>query len=93
MTVSASSQFGVLRRVFLLRVIDLEVLSTDGSTAKLLGQFGAVFPGISFLFILPLILTSGALAETDVWTMAHLLLATTFTAVGLATILTGFSCT
>jgi hypothetical protein len=87
MTVSASAQFGVLFRVFLLRVVDLEVLSTDGSTAKLLGQFGAVFAGISFLFILPLILTSGALAETDVWTMAHLLLATTFTAVGLATIL------
>jgi hypothetical protein len=88
MTISASSQFGVLCRVFLLRVIDLDALSTDGSAAKLLGQFGAVFAGISFLFILPLILTSGALAETDVWTMAHLLLATTFTAVGLATILT-----
>lgn len=87
MTLSRSSQFGVLYRVFLLRVIDLEALSTDGSTAKLLGQFGAVFAGISFLFVLPLILTSGALAETDVWTMAHLLIATTFTAVGLSTIL------
>lgn len=81
------SQFEVLFRVFLLRVIDLEALSTDGSAVKLLGQFGAVFAGISFLFVLPLILTSGALAETDVWTMAHLLIATTFTAVGLATIL------
>jgi hypothetical protein len=87
MKISPRSQFEVLFRVFLLRVIDLEALSTDGSAVKLLGQFGAVFAGISFLFVLPLILTSGALAEADVWTMAHLLIATTFTAVGLATIL------
>jgi hypothetical protein len=87
MTVSPSSQFKVLCRVFLLRVIDLEALSADGSAAKLLGQFGAVFAGLSLLFVLPLILTSGALAETDVWTMAHLLISTTFTAVGLVTIL------
>lgn len=82
-----NSQFGVLCRVFLLRVIDLEALSADGSIAKLLGQFGAVFAGVSFLFVLPLILTSGALAETDIWTMAHLLIATTFTGVGLITVL------
>jgi quinol-cytochrome oxidoreductase complex cytochrome b subunit len=87
MKISPSWQLRVLYKVFLLRVIDLEVLSAEGSTAKLLGQFGAVFAGISFLFVLPLILTSGALAETDVWTMAHLLIATTFTAVGLSTIL------
>jgi hypothetical protein len=84
---TSRSQLRVLFRVFLLRVIDLDVLSPDGSTAKLLGQFAAVFASISFLFILPLILTSGALAETDVWTMAHLLIATTFTAVGLVTVL------
>ncbi len=80
-------QFRVLCRVFLLRVIDLEVLSADGDTAKLLGQFAAIFAGISFLFALPLFILGGNLPEPDLWTVEHLLIATTITGVGLVSVL------
>jgi hypothetical protein len=80
-------QFRVLCRVFLLRVIDLEVLSAEGDTAKLLGQFAAIFAGISFLFAAPLFVLGGNLPEPSLWTAEHLLIATTITAVGLVSIL------
>lgn len=80
-------QFRVLCRVFLLRIIDLEVLSADGDTAKLLGQFAAIFAGISFLFALPLFILGGNLPEPDLWTVEHLLIATTITGVGLVSVL------
>lgn len=49
-------QFIVLYRVFLLRVVDLEILSADGDVTKLLGQFAALLAGVSVLFTAPLIL-------------------------------------
>jgi hypothetical protein len=81
------SQFRVLYRVFLLRVIDLDLLSTDGDTAKLLGQIAAVFAGISFLFTAPLFLVGGNLPQPSLWTAEHLLIATTITVVGLFSVL------
>jgi hypothetical protein len=80
-------QFRVLYRVFLLRVIDLELLSADGDTAKLLGQFAAVFAGISFLFAAPLFILSGNMPLPMLWTAEHLLIATTMTIVGLFSVL------
>ncbi len=76
-------QFRVLYRVFLLRVVDLELLSADGEITKLLGQFAALLAAISFLFTAPLILAGGGLSQVDLWTMAHLLIATTLVVVGL----------
>jgi hypothetical protein len=84
---SGISQFRVLYRVFLLRVIDLELLSADGDTAKLLGQFAAIFAGISFLFAAPLFVFGGNLPQSSLWTVEHLLIATTITAVGLFSVL------
>jgi hypothetical protein len=77
------SQFRVLYRVFWLRVVDLEVLSPDSDTQRLLGHIAAMLAGISVLFTAPLILAGGGLAEPDLWTAEHLFIATTMTIVGL----------
>ncbi len=76
-------QFIILYRVFLLRVVDLEILSADGDVTKLLGQFAALLAGVSVLFTAPLILVGGRLDQETLWTMEHLLIATTMVMVGL----------
>jgi succinate dehydrogenase hydrophobic anchor subunit len=81
------AQFRILYRVFLLRVVDLEMLSTDGDPTRLLGQIAALFAAISFLFSAPLILASGQINEVDLWTMEHLLIATTMVSAGLFAVL------
>lgn len=70
-------QFRVLYRVFLMRVVDLELLSSEGDTTKLLGQFAALFAAVSFLFTAPLIFLGGRLPQVAFYTMEHLLIATT----------------
>lgn len=80
-------QFRVLFRVFMLRVVDLELLSADGDPTKLLGQCAALLAGISFLFCLPLLLVGGGWRETDLWTMEHLFVAATMLAIGLFSVL------
>jgi hypothetical protein len=80
-------QFRVLYRVFLLRVVDLELLSSDGDTTKLLGQFVALFAAISFMFTAPLILFGGGLPQSDILTMEHFLIATTMVVIGLFSVL------
>ncbi|MFL6429689.1 MAG: hypothetical protein ACJ71S_15700, partial [Acidobacteriaceae bacterium] len=79
-------QFGVLYRVFLLRAIDLDAITAEGDTARLLSQCVAILAGISLLFALPLIFISG-LPPIDIWTTEHLLIATTITVVGLFSVL------
>jgi hypothetical protein len=81
------SQFQILYRVFYLRVIDLEVLSSDGDTQKLMGQFGALFAAVSLLFTAPLIVMGGGLSPTVAWTAEHLLIATTMVVVGILSVL------
>ncbi len=76
----------MLYRVFLLRVIDLDAMTAEGDTARLLSQCVAILAGISFLFALPLIFISG-LPPIDIWTTEHLLIATTITVVGLFSVL------
>ena len=49
-------QFLTLYRVFLLRVVDLDLLSTDGDPTRLIGQFATIFTTISFFFALLAIL-------------------------------------
>lgn len=79
----AQRQLIILFRVFLLRVVDLEILSADGDVTKLLGQFAALLAGISLLFTAPLIVTGAPLPREAIWTMEHLLLATNMAIVGL----------
>jgi hypothetical protein len=80
-------QFRVLYRVFLFRVVDLELLSSDGDTTKLLGQFAALFAAVSFLLTAPLILFGGGLQQIDILTMEHFLIATTMVVIGLFSVL------
>jgi hypothetical protein len=82
-----SCQYRVLFRVFLLRVVDLELLSTDGDPTRLLGQIAALFAAISFLFCTPLILASGKLDESGLGTFEHALIAITMLVVGLLSVL------
>jgi len=70
-----------------MRVVDLELLSTDGDTTKLLGQLAALLAGVSVLFCLPLLLSGGRWHETDLWVMEHLFLATTMLVIGLFSVL------
>ena len=80
-------QFRVLYRVFLLRVVDLELLSANGDTTKLLGQLAALLAGISFLFCMPLLISGGGWNERDLWIMEHLFIKTSMLTVGLFSVL------
>jgi hypothetical protein len=75
-------QFLVLYRSFLIRVIDLELLSADADTARLLRQFAALFAGLSYLFTFWLI-AAGRLPRAFLWIMEHFLIATTMVVVSL----------
>lgn len=81
-----NSQFRVLFRVFLLRIVDLEIVAADGDSVKLLGQFAALFAAISLLFSLPLIVMGQSSPEFSRET-AHFLIATTMLVVGLLSVL------
>jgi hypothetical protein len=55
-------QFRVLYRDFLLRLVDLELLSAGGDVQKLLGQFGAMLAAFGFtitIFTFPALARSG----------------------------------
>ncbi|OJV40005.1 MAG: hypothetical protein BGO25_09435 [Acidobacteriales bacterium 59-55] len=80
-------QFRVLYRTFLMRVIDLELLSADADTSRLLAQFAALFAGMSFLFTFWIIASGGALPRDFLWLMEHFLIATTMVVVGLFSVL------
>ncbi|MGC2616995.1 MAG: hypothetical protein WA354_23375, partial [Terracidiphilus sp.] len=80
------SQFRILFKVFLFRIVDLELLSEYSDSTKLLGQIGALLAAISFVFTAPLILVGGLPHETIV-TMEHVLIATTMVVVGLISVL------
>ena len=86
-TSSRDSHFGVLFRIFLRRIVDIDLLSAEADTSKLLAQFGALFAGASFLFTAPLILVGGGLPLTDLRMMEHLLIATSMLLVGIFSIL------
>lgn len=89
-------QFGTLYRVFLMRVVDLELLSADADTTKLVGQFTTVFAGLSLLFILPLLFAlpslvvkgGGGTPSAVMWTPEHFFIATTMVVAGVLAVLT-----
>lgn len=80
-------QFRALFRLFLSKMIDLELLSVDGDPIKLLGQLASLLAAVSFLLCTPLVLASGKIQEVDLWTMEHLLLATSMLVAGLFSVL------
>jgi hypothetical protein len=81
-------QFCTLYRVFLLRVVDLDLLSADADPAKLIGQFAAIFCTFSFVLSLPLALMSGdTLTMTNAWMFEHFFIETSMTVAGLIAIL------
>jgi len=80
-------QFLVLFRSFLLRVVDLELLSADADTTRLLGQFAALFAGISYLFTFWLIGAPRGLPKSFLWMMEHFLIETTMVVVGVFSVL------
>jgi len=86
------TQFRVLFREFLFRIVDLEVLSSQADVAKLLGQFAALLAALSLMFcggavrliraeIPPSAILVGA------WGDEHFLIATTMAVVGLFAVL------
>ncbi|MEO6805737.1 MAG: hypothetical protein ABI286_07315 [Edaphobacter sp.] len=79
-------QFLVLYRSFLMRVIDLELMSANADTARLLGQFAALFAGMSYLFTFWLIF-AGGFSRDFFWKMEHFLIATTMVVVSLFSVL------
>src|ERR1700721_1585275 len=80
-------QFLVLYRSFLVRVIDLELLSANADTARLLGQFAALFAGMSYLFTFWLIFAGGGFSRDFLWSMEHFLISTTMVVVSLFSVL------
>ena len=80
-------QFRTLYRVFLLRIVDLELLSADGDLTRLLGQFASIFATFSFCITAPLVLTRGVLEMTQAWMFEHFLIETAMTVAGLIAVL------
>jgi len=74
--------FRVLRRVFLSRLVDFELLASEGDTSKLVGQFVTLLASVSLAITLPLLLISG-LPQEDIWGMQHFLIATTMMVAGI----------
>jgi len=81
------TQFRVLYRVFLLRVVDLELMSADGDPTKLLGQFASIFAAISFVLCVPLILNGARWNQSNCWMMERLFSALTMLVIGLFAVL------
>lgn len=79
-------QFRALHRVFLLRIVSLDLLSSDGDPVRLLGQLAALLAAISMTFCLPLLVMGGYSAQFAS-IMEHCLPATTMLVTGLIAIL------
>ena len=83
-------QFRVLYRVFLLRVIDFELLSSHGDPMRLMGQFATVFATISFFSSFPvpfLIVGRRPIPVPLAYMFEHYLIETTMTIAGLIAVL------
>ena len=86
------TQFRVLYRQFLFRLVDLDLLSTQGEISKLLGQFASllVFLGLLFSFAVCGLTGDDMPARARLiasWGMEHILIATTMLIVGLFAVL------
>lgn len=81
-------RFRVLYRVFLMRVIDLELLAADGDLTRLIGQFMSIFVTISFFTIIPILFGAWYIKSmTARWAVEHFFIETSMTVAGLVAIL------
>ncbi len=82
-------QFRVLYREFLFRLVDLEILTSQGDITKLLGQFAALLLFVGMYIMLPVVVglgSSDAVPEIGLlgaWTAEHFVISTTMLVVGL----------
>ena len=83
---AAARQFRLLFRVFLMRVVDLEMLSADGDTSRLVAQFVSIFAGISFALSVPMVMLVGV--NLGLLTPEHFFIANTILASGIVAVLT-----
>ena len=70
----AKVQFRTLYRVFLLRVVDLELLSAGADPSRLIRQFVTIFTTVSFFLILPalvFLVFGGGMPMTATWMNEH----------------------
>ena len=89
-------QFRVLYREFLIRIVDVEILSAHarGDASILLGQFASLLIFISLGCSLPVLAfegkvpVPGPLFLIGIWSIEHFLIATTMLVVGLFAVLT-----
>jgi hypothetical protein len=85
-------QFRVLYREFLFRMVDLEVLSSQGDIKDLLGQFGGILVYFSSLVSLGAMFfdtrrMTPAAAVAAIWSIEHFLISTTMLVMGLFAVL------
>jgi hypothetical protein len=79
-------QFRILYRDFLVRLVDLEVISSGGDPMNLVVQFGGVLGAFSFVFGLAAVNMRNA-PPSLLWGFEEFLLRTTMAVVGLFTVL------
>src|SRR4051812_45250558 len=85
-------QFQVLYREFLFRIVDLELISTDGDASRLIGQFAGLLIFVSSALGLGALLFDGRRMDAKalhifLLGMEHFLIATTMLVVGLFAVL------
>jgi hypothetical protein len=83
-------QFRVLHRVFLLRIVDLELMSSDADPTKLIGQFASIFATISFFCTVPVpffIVGRRPIPAQLAFAYEHFFIETTMTIAGLIAVL------
>lgn len=80
-------QFRILFRLFLFRVVDVDLLSVDADPEKLLGQVVTALLSVSLLLSIPVLFVAGALPERIARLFEHFFIATTMLVVGLFAVL------
>jgi hypothetical protein len=86
------TQFRVLYRQFLFRMVDLELISSQGDMSKLLGQFAGLLVFFSFVLTFASLVfdphkLGPAQLQSVLWRMEHFLISTTMLVVGLFAVL------
>lgn len=87
MGVMERQQLRVLFRLFLLKVVDAELLSSGADPEKLLGQIVTVLLSVSVLTSVPAMFLAGHLPEGIARIFEHFFIATTMLVVGLFAVL------
>jgi hypothetical protein len=81
-------QFLTLYRVFLMRVVDLELLSNDADTTRMVGQFVTIFAFFSIWCSLPALMIGTGMNQATAWRPEHFFIATTMVVAGTVSVMT-----